>query len=37
MTSESMIMTKEGITLASDMAITTPENKSYNCGIKYSN
>ena len=34
MTSESMIMTKEGITLASDMAITTPENKSYNCGTK---
>lgn len=29
-----MIMTKEGITLASDMAITTPENKSYNYGNK---
>lgn len=27
-------MTKEGITLASDMAMTTPENKSYNYGNK---
>lgn len=34
MTSESMILNKDGITLASDLAITTPENKSYNCGNK---
>ena len=29
-----MIMTKEGITLASDLAITNPNNKSYNCADK---
>ena len=29
-----MIITKEGITLASDLAITNPNNKSYNCGDK---
>ena len=34
MTSETIIMTKEGITLASDLAITTPSNKSYNCANK---
>ena len=34
MTSESMILNRDGITLASDLAITTPENKSYNCGNK---
>ena len=29
-----MILTKDGITLGSDLAITTPKNKSYNCGNK---
>ena len=34
MTSESMILTKDGITLGSDLAVTTPENKSYKSGSK---
>lgn len=34
MTSEAMILNKDLITLSSDLAMTTPEDKSYNCGTK---